>query len=83
MSWNDHDHRGEYADARHDHRFEYAEDRHRHYDLETAGETAQRDIRSLRAAVRELRAGLDDALGRIRELEAAHQANDTKEGKSR
>ena len=55
----------------HDHYGEYAEERHRHYDLERDDETAQRDIRRLQEDVRELRSQLDDALGRIRQLEGS------------
>jgi chromosome segregation ATPase len=71
----DHDHGGEYADLRHDHHGDYAAERHRHYDLERDGETAQREIRGLRDDLRELRSQLDDALARIRQLEAEHQAD--------
>ena len=52
-----------------------AEEHHRHYDLERDDETAQRDIRGLQEDVRELRSLLDNALDRIGELEAEHQAD--------
>jgi hypothetical protein len=58
MTWNDHDHRGEYA-----------EERHWHHDLEHADETAQQEIRGLREDVRDLRSQLDGALERIGALE--------------
>lgn len=62
MNGNDHDHRGEYSEARHDHDPDYADKRHDHYDLERADERAQQEIR-------ELRADLDAALDRIADLE--------------
>jgi hypothetical protein len=55
--------------ASHDHYGEYAEPRHRHHDLERDDETAQRDIRALRSALRELRADLETAFSRIADLE--------------
>jgi hypothetical protein len=69
MSWNDHDHRGQYADDRHDHGLDYAERHHRHRDLETDDKTAQQAITCLRDEVAELRCRLDDALDRIGDLE--------------
>ncbi len=69
MTWNDHDHRGEYAEDRHDHDGDYAEKYHRHYDLETDDKTAQQGITCLRDEVAELRRQLDDALNRIGDLE--------------
>ena len=57
MTWNDHDHRGEYADERHDHDGDYAALHHRHYDDEST--------------VRGLREDLGHAEERIRELEDA------------
>jgi hypothetical protein len=69
VSWNDHDHRGEYAEARHDHDGDYAPLHHRHYDLETDDKTAQQAITCLREEVDELRRQLDDALERIQSLE--------------
>jgi predicted nucleic acid-binding Zn-ribbon protein len=68
MSWNDHDHRGQYADDRHDHGLDYAERHHRHHDLETDDKTAQQAITCLRDEVAELRRRLD-ALDRIGDLE--------------
>ena len=55
MTWNDHDHRGEYAEDRHDHDLDYAEKHHRHHDDESA--------------VRGLREDLEHAEERIRALE--------------
>ena len=69
MTWNDHDHCGDYAGARHNHFGEYAEERHRHYDLEHDGKATEREIQGLRDDVRELRADLADALDRIASLE--------------
>jgi hypothetical protein len=68
MTWNDHDHRGEYAERGHTH-YDYAEEHHRHCDLERDGESARHGLNELRAAVRELRDQLDEALGRIADLE--------------
>lgn len=68
MNWNDHNHRGEYADERHDH-YDYAERHHWHYDLENDDEKAQRRITGLQDEVDALRGRLDDALGRIAALE--------------
>ena len=69
MTWNDHDHRGEYAQAGHSHYGEYAEERHRHHDLERDDEAAQQAITCLREEVAGLRRRLDDALERIGALE--------------
>lgn len=59
MSWNDHDHRGEYAEPSHDHSFwdlrDVAERDHRHHDTESE--------------IRGLREDLNAALERIRVLE--------------
>jgi division protein CdvB (Snf7/Vps24/ESCRT-III family) len=70
MSWNDHDHRGEYADVRHDHDGDYAEKYHRHYDLEKEDERLQAALREIGVALSELRGELQAALERIRALEA-------------
>jgi len=76
MTWNDHDHRGEYAEERHDHDNDYAGKHHRHYDLERDTEGARGQIDALRQVIDlmrehmgELSRGLDDALGRIADLE--------------
>ena len=68
MTWNDHDHRGEYAESGHTH-YDYADEYHRHYDLETDGKTAQQAITCLRDEVSELRRQLADALERVGQLE--------------
>jgi hypothetical protein len=74
MTWNDHDHRGEYAETGHTHNFwdlnDAAERHHRHYDLENDDEKAQRRITGLQDEINGLRRQLDDALDRIRALEA-------------
>lgn len=75
MTWNDHDHRGQYAEDRHDHDGDYAEKHHRHYDLGIDNKTAQQAITCLRVEVDELRRQLGDALERIRQLEAEHEAD--------
>jgi hypothetical protein len=69
MTWNDHDHHSEYAEAGHSPFGEYAEERHWHHDLERSDNTAQQEIRGLREDVRDLRSQLDDALERIGALE--------------
>jgi hypothetical protein len=69
-----HDHRGQYADDRHGHD-DCAERHHRHYDLESRDKTAQQAITCLRGGVAGLRRDLDDALKRIHQLEAEHQAD--------
>jgi hypothetical protein len=65
MTWNDHDHRGEYAEDRHDHDLDYAEKHHRHYDLEREDERLQGILREIDGQ----RGELEGALGRIRQLE--------------
>jgi TolA-binding protein len=75
MSWNDHDHRGEYAGERHDHDNDYAPLHHRHYDLEREDERLQGLLREIDSQVGQLRRELEDALGRIRQLEAGHEAD--------
>jgi hypothetical protein len=72
MRWNDHDHRGEYAEERHDRGLDYAEKHHRHYDLETDDKTAQQRITCLRDEVAGLREQLGHALGRVTALETAN-----------
>jgi hypothetical protein len=69
MTWNEHNHRGEYAGERHDHDLDYAERHHRHSGLETDGKTAQQGITCLQDEVAELRRQLDAALERIGDLE--------------
>jgi hypothetical protein len=71
MTWNDHDHRGQYADDRHDH-YDYAERHHRHYDLENDDEKAQRRITGLQDEVDGLREQLGYTLGRVAALEGAN-----------
>ena len=68
MTWNDHDHRGQYADDGHDH-YDYAREHHRHYDLENDDEKASRRITALQDEVDGLRGQLAAALGRIGDLE--------------
>ena len=64
-----HDHRGEYADDRHDHDTDYAEKYHRHHDLESEDERLKALLDQWQADLRELRSELEEALGRIRDLE--------------
>jgi predicted nucleic acid-binding Zn-ribbon protein len=68
MSWNDHDHRGDYAEDGHDH-YDYADRHHRHYDLENDDEKAQRRITALQDELDGLRGELNAALDRIGDLE--------------
>ena len=72
MTWNDHDHRGEYAGQRHDHDGDYAEKYHRHHDLEREDERLQGAIREWGTQLDELRRDLDNALARITVLESQH-----------
>jgi hypothetical protein len=69
MTWNDHDHRSEYADERHDHDLDYAEKHHRHYDDESAARGVREDLSRAEKRIRELEDGLRDALNRIHVLE--------------
>ena len=69
MTWNDHDHRGQYADDRHDHDGDYAEKHHRHYDLETDDTTAQQATTCLRVEVDELRRQLAGVIAQLRVLD--------------
>jgi hypothetical protein len=71
MTWNDHDHRGRYADDNHDH-YDYAREHHRHYYLENDDEKASRRITALQDEVDGLRGQLAGALGRIGALENAN-----------
>jgi hypothetical protein len=75
MSWNDHDHRGEYAGERHDHDNDYAPLHHRHHDLEREDDRLQAAMREWDARLSELRTELEGALGRIRELEQVQSAH--------
>ena len=80
MTWNDHDHRGEYAETSHTHTFwdlnDVAEKHHRHYDDENTARGLREDlgraetrIGDLEDQVGGLRRQLDDAVGRIAGLE--------------
>ncbi len=72
MNWNDHDHRGEYADAGHDHYdydYDYAERYHRHYDDESTAAGLREDLGQAQERIRELEDGLRDALDRLHVLE--------------
>ena len=68
MSWNDHDHRGEYASDGHDH-YDYAERHHRHYDDESAVSGLREDLGHAEERIRELANDLREAFERIRALE--------------
>lgn len=68
MNWNDHDHRGEYADACHDH-YDYADRHHRHYDDESTAEGLRSDLGQAEERIRVLENDLQDALERIQALE--------------
>jgi predicted nucleic acid-binding Zn-ribbon protein len=70
MSWNDHNHYGEYADDRHDHGLDYAERHHRHYDDESTAQGLRQDLSAAEERIRQLEDDLRDALNRIRALEA-------------
>ena len=66
MTWNDHDHRGEYADDRHDHDLDYAEKHHRHYDDESTVRGLREDLSRAEERIRELEDGLRGVLAQIR-----------------
>ena len=53
MSYADHDHRGEYAEAGHDH-YDYAEKYHRHYDDESTVQGLRQDLSAAEARIHEL-----------------------------
>jgi hypothetical protein len=75
MNWNDHDHRGEYAETSHDHSFwdlhDVAELHHRHYDDESTVQGLREDLSRAEERIRRLEEldELDGALDRIGELE--------------
>jgi hypothetical protein len=69
MTWNDHDHRGEYAEDRHDHDLDYAEKHHRHYDHESAVRGLREDLGHAEERIRELEGDLAGALAFIRVLD--------------
>jgi hypothetical protein len=69
MTWNDHDHRGEYAEDRHDHDLDYAEKHHRHHDDESAVRGLREDLGHAEERIRELEADLAGALAFIRVLD--------------
>jgi hypothetical protein len=67
MTWNDHDHRGEYAEDRHDH-YDYADRHHRHYDDESTVQGLREDLGRAEARISDL----EDQIGDLRrQLEAA------------
>jgi hypothetical protein len=80
MNWNDHDHRGDYAETSHTHSFwdlnDVAEKHHRHYDDESTVRGLREDLRAAEARIRELeedqdatRRQLDLVLAQIRVLD--------------
>jgi hypothetical protein len=69
MTWNDHDHRGEYAEDRHDHYLDYAEKHHRHYDDESTVQGLREDLGLAEERIRQVEDDLRDALNRIHALE--------------
>jgi hypothetical protein len=64
MSWNDHDHRGEYAEDGHDH-YDYAERHHRHYDDESTARGLREDLGRAEERIRELEDRLDGDIRRL------------------
>ena len=70
MTWNDHDHRGQYADDRHDHDGDYAEKHHRHYDDESIARGLREDLGRAEERIHELEGDLRAAVVRIGALEA-------------
>jgi hypothetical protein len=69
MTWNDHDHRGEYAEDRHDHDGDYAEKYHRHHDDESAVRGLRQDLAAAEDRIRALEDDLRGALAFIRVLD--------------
>jgi hypothetical protein len=69
MTWNDHDHRGEYAEDRHDHDLDYAEKYHRHHDDESAVRGLREDLGHAEERIRALEDDLRCALAQIRLLD--------------
>jgi hypothetical protein len=69
MTWNDHDHRGEYAEDRHDHDLDYAEKHHRHHDDESAVRGLRQDLAAAEDRIRVLEDDLRGALAFIRVLD--------------
>jgi hypothetical protein len=76
MSWNDHDHRGKYAEDRHDHDNDYAGKYHRHYDDESTVRGLREDLGRAGERIRELADDLQavraEMLSRLAVLEAAN-----------
>jgi predicted nucleic acid-binding Zn-ribbon protein len=70
MSWADHDHRGDYADARHEH-YDYAAVHHRHYDDERTARGLRQDLSAAGSRLGALEDEMRDARRRIGALEAA------------
>jgi hypothetical protein len=69
MTWNDHDHRGQYAEDRHDHDLDYAEKHHRHYDDESAVRGLREDLSHAEERIRALEDDLRGALAELRVLD--------------
>ena len=65
MSWNDHDHRGEYADERHDHHLDYAERHHRHYDDESVARGLREDLSAAEERIRQLEEQYAALIGKL------------------
>jgi chromosome segregation ATPase len=70
MSWADHDHRGDYADARHEH-YDYAGLLHRHYDDERTARGLRQDLSVAGSRLGALEDEMREARRRIGALEAA------------
>ena len=68
MSWNDHDHHGEYAEDGHDH-YDYAERHHRHYDDESTARGLREDLGHAEERIRELENDLRAVLAQLRVLD--------------
>jgi hypothetical protein len=69
MTWNDHDHRGQYADDRHDHYREYAEYNHGHRDLDSVIAGLREDLRHAEERIRELEGDRAGVLAQLRVLD--------------
>jgi hypothetical protein len=69
MSWNDHDHRGQYADDRHDHYREYAAYNHGHHDLDSVIAGLREDLRHAGERIRKLEGDRAGVLAQLRVLD--------------
>jgi uncharacterized protein YlxW (UPF0749 family) len=72
VSYGDHDHRGDYAEARHDHDGDYAEKHHRHHDDESTARGLREDLGAAEARISDLESELDSVTARLGAAEQKH-----------